>query len=300
MSDEQFKVTADSLNLRSTPGVESSNRIAALPKGHVVIKLEVAPDDDWWRVSTNFGGSDLTGFVAHRFLSPAGASDSFGFPEPNSAERVKTLSLWATFYNVHTAQQVSSGEPILDMSGRSLGHSLSKKDWCQAAVEGTVRVLSSSGDVEETYNYAGIGAAEQVDCSSFFPSLSSSVISGTNKVRFKVSKGLYGEGASGFFLAPYRTIAIDKKVISIGSVIYIPAARGITVTLPSGATAIHDGYFFAVDTGSAIKDSHVDVFLGVAQKTPFPFVKSTSTGTFTAFLVQNPEIERILKNLHQL
>ena len=298
MSDEKFKVTADSLNLRSTPGVESSNRIAALPKGHIVIKRQVASDDKWWEISTDVGGSNLTGFVVHRFLSPVGVTDLFDLPEPSSAERVKTFSLWATFYNVHTAQQVSSGEPILDMSGKFLGHNLSKKDWCQAAMEGTVRVLNSSGDVEETYNYAGTGTTEQVDCSSFFSSLSSSVISGTNKVLFKVSKGLYGEGAAGFILAPYRTIAVDKKVIPIGSVIYIPDARGITVTLPSGATATHDGYFFAGDTGGAIKDSHVDIFLGVAQKTPFPFVKSTSIGTFTAFLVQNPQIERILKDLH--
>jgi len=298
INSQQFKVNADNLNLRSTPRVAADNRIAVLPKDHIVFKLGDADDDSWWEVTTTFEESKLIGFVAHRFLSSTGSSDLFDFLEPSSAERVKNLSIWATFYNVHTAQVISGGEPLLDMSGKSLGLSLSTKDWCNAAMEGTVRVLGSDSNVIDTYNFAGTGLLPQVDCSSFFPSLPSNVISGTNRVRFKVSKGLYGEGTAGFILAPYRTIAVDKSFISIGSVIYIPDARGIAVTLPSGIKITHDGYFFAADVGGAIKDNHIDGFLGIASKNPFPFIKSTSTSAFEAFLIHNTLIEKALKASH--
>jgi 3D (Asp-Asp-Asp) domain-containing protein len=48
----------------------------------------------------------------------------------------------------------------------------------------------------------------------------------------------------------YRSIAVDPRVIPLGSRVYIPAYR-------------HDGYggwFVARDTGGAIRGRHVDVY----------------------------------------
>ena len=70
-------------------------------------------------------------------------------------------------------------------------------------------------------------------------------------------------------LVPYRTIAVDPKVISIGSVVYIPAIRGIR--LPTGE--IHDGYFLAHDIGSAIKRKRIDIFVGSESGTHNTFTK---------------------------
>lgn len=67
--DLKYKVIADSLNLRSAPVVDQSNLIKALPKGQIVTKLEVAPDENWWKVSTTLTDEKLEGFVANRFLS---------------------------------------------------------------------------------------------------------------------------------------------------------------------------------------------------------------------------------------
>ena len=67
--DLKYKVIADSLNLRSAPVVDQSNLIKALPKGQIVTKLEVAPDESWWKVSTTLTDEKLEGFVANRFLS---------------------------------------------------------------------------------------------------------------------------------------------------------------------------------------------------------------------------------------
>jgi 3D (Asp-Asp-Asp) domain-containing protein len=235
-----------------------------------------------------------------RNILPASELDSitFNFAEPTQAIRAKTLTLWATNYFVHRAQNILNGFPLLDISGNQLGLKLSERDWCNAAVEGTVQVIESN-NIPKTYNFAGKGSTAQVNCSPFFPGLPSSVIQGTNRARFKVSKGPYGEGTDGFILVPYRTIAVDRAIIPIGSVIHIPAARGKQVTLPSGEKVVHDGYFYAADVGGAIKNNHIDVFLGISQQNPFPFIKSRATGTFTAFLIKKPQISQELKVLHQ-
>ncbi|QZZ22247.1 hypothetical protein J5X98_07620 [Leptothermofonsia sichuanensis E412] len=214
-----------------------------------------------------------------------------------SPNRTTPLTLWATFYYVHRAQSISNGHPLLDPAGTPLGPSLSYRDWCYAALQGTVMVSGSAGHVT-TYNFAGRGPDPQVDCSPFFTSLSQEVIAKVNRVRFKAAIAPYGYGTNGFNLVPYRTVAVDPNQIPLGSVLYIPQARGRAITLPWGQRVVHDGYFFAADVGSAIKGSHIDVFIGIDNRTPFPFITSRSSGTFQAFLVQDAEISQALRALH--
>ena len=57
-----------------------------------------------------------------------------------------------------------------------------------------------------------------------------------------------GPGIAG--LRYYRTIAVDPKLIPLGSRVYIPAYRSIAGS----------GWFTAIDTGGAIKGRHVDVY----------------------------------------
>ncbi|MCR9203129.1 MAG: 3D domain-containing protein, partial [Halobacteriovoraceae bacterium] len=68
--------------------------------------------------------------------------------------------------------------------------------------------------------------------------------------------------------------------------------------LPDGSETVHDGYFFAGDTGGAIKGTHIDVYIGVAKKNPFSWVKSNSSGTFKAKVVNDPVIKQVLTDLH--
>ncbi|NJP10142.1 MAG: hypothetical protein HC866_12215 [Leptolyngbyaceae cyanobacterium RU_5_1] len=208
------------------------------------------------------------------------------------------LSLWATYYHIHRAQSISNGEPLLNKQGQPLGPTLTTQDWCRSALEGTVQIADASG-FQITYNFAGRGADAQVDCSAFFPKLSANVLEKVNRVRFIASAALYGHGTEGMALVPYRTIAVDRTQIPIGSVIYIPQARGRTVTLPTGDRVIHDGYFFAADVGSAIQGNHIDVFLGTSRHNPFPFITSTPNHPFQAFLVQDPQIAQALHQLHR-
>lgn len=211
--------------------------------------------------------------------------------------RATPLNLWATYYHIHRATAIATGEPLLAPNGRSLGPQLSHRDWCQAALQGTIQVLHLGNLV--TYNFGGRGNSPQTDCSPYFTRLSSDVIDKMNRVRFVVSSAPYGYGTEKLKLVPYRTIAVDRTRIPIGSVIFIPAARNQLVTLPSGDRVYHDGFFFAGDVGSAIQGNQIDVFLGPSKQNPFPFIASKASKPFQAFLIQDPDITNALMLLHR-
>ncbi len=100
-------------------------------------------------------------------------------------------------------------------------------------------------------------------------------------------------------MIPYRTIAVDKTKIPIGTLIFIPNAVGIEILLPDGSKSIHDGYFFAADVGGDIKLNHIDVFTGLLKSKGFSFVNSDSNKTFVAYKVKNKFIEETLIKLHK-
>jgi 3D (Asp-Asp-Asp) domain-containing protein len=288
----EFKVTASGLNLRVFPSREIK---FVLPKGQVVTKLvsDLDSEEEWWRVETVINGKTETGFVRNSFLSAI--STEFDFPKLSSVELGQEIDLWATFYFVPRFQDNPGSNELLDNDGNSLGVSLSDKDWCNAALEGTVNVKNSEGKTQ-TFNFAGTGDTSQVNCRPFFPSLST--VERTNKSRFSISTGRYGDGVDGLKLVPYRSLAVDRNEFPISTTIFIPAARGVILTMPDGSTATHDGYFFAADVGGAIKNNHIDVFLGIANVNPFTFVKSSEDETFEAFVVNDISIIKKLKKAH--
>ncbi len=218
-----------------------------------------------------------------------GGQDHFDFPAPSGSMLGGKRSLWATYYYLPEVNTVSKGYPLRDLKGNRLGPVLSKKHWCFAAMEGSVRVLTQGKGV--TYNYAGTSSSHKVNCKKYFSW-------NVSKTKFRLANGRFGDGVRGYRLRPFRTVAVDKRKIPYGSVLYIPQARGQKLTLPNGDTAIHDGYFFAGDTGGAIKGTHIDVFIGVAKKNPFSWVKSKSSGTFSAYLVKDRSIIDELTKAH--
>jgi 3D (Asp-Asp-Asp) domain-containing protein len=288
----EYKVTASGLNLRVFP---SSTIKFVLPKGQIVTKLisDLDSEEQWWKVETVINGKTETGFVRNSFLSAI--INEFDLPELSSVILGQKIDLWATYYFIPRFKDNPGSNELLDTDGNSLGVSLSDKDWCNAALEGTVNVKNSQGKTQ-TFNFAGIGDTSQVNCRAFFPSLST--VERTNKSRFSMSKGKYGDGVDGLKLVPYRSIAVDRSEFPIGTAIFIPAARGITVTLSDGSKAKHDGYFFAADVGGAIKNNHIDIFLGIASINPFVFVKSDENETFEAFVVNDSSIIKKLRVAH--
>jgi 3D (Asp-Asp-Asp) domain-containing protein len=214
----------------------------------------------------------------------------FDFPPLSRGSTGEDHTLWATYYYLPQVSSIANGLPLRDMQGVPLGPVLSLKHWCFSAMEGSVRVLGSNG-VGTTYNYAGTTEESPVDCTKFFAW-------DVSKTKFRVAKGAYGDGVRQYKLVPFRTVAVDPTLIPYGSVLYIPGARGNRVTLPDGTKVRHDGYFFAGDTGGAIKGTHIDVYIGVSKANPFSWVKSRESGTFGASLVTDQAIIDKLYDLH--
>lgn len=67
-----------------------------------------------------------------------------------------------------------------------------------------------------------------------------------------------GRGALGKAITPLRTVAVDSTVIPLGTVLFIPEFRGLT--LPDGSR--HDGCFVAEDRGMKVTGRQIDVFTG--------------------------------------
>lgn len=219
---------------------------------------------------------------------PASAAD-FTLPPPHRLARPKTL--WATWYWTPTYAS-TQGVLLLDedekpLGGTARGLHLPPESFCRAAVEGAVRV---DGHV---YTFAKLGPHRLTDCRPYWPTMTQAPY-----VRFTPSDTPYGEGVSDYRLVPYRTLAVDESEIPIGTVLYVPAARGCLLTLPDGRHVRHDGYFFAGDDGYGVRGNHLDVFIGISSDCPFPWVVSRPYGTFPAYAVTDPTIVDALRREH--
>lgn len=205
--------------------------------------------------------------------------------------------LWATEYYVHSAPEGGT-IPFLAPNGDTLAFCFTNCDFCTASLEGTVFLTDSNGG-HKVLNYASRSVESQVNCRTCSKFAKSKLhVESWGSIRWKLSSG-YGEGVKGYRLVPYRTVAVDPSFIAYGSVLYIPAAKGIQIELEDGSTIVHDGYFFAGDTGGAIKGNHIDVFTGTDDSHPFSFVRSSPEHSFEALLVDEQPLNEFFYELHR-
>lgn len=223
--------------------------------------------------------------------------NGFGYaPPPLVAEN--KLELWSTFYYVHEAKYAENGLPLNDKNGDPTGVRLANCDWCDAAIEGTVRTFDKNGKTV-TLNYATTSTTQQCDCQATCPKYANYKNKKIGYTLWALARGEYGDGVSGYKLVPFRTIAVDRSYIPIGTLVFIPQAVGVVVTLPNGDTAKHDGYFFAADVGGDIKTNHIDTFFGLKTKNPFKYVTSKPESTFDAYIIRGSAVEAALTKLHK-
>jgi 3D (Asp-Asp-Asp) domain-containing protein len=80
---------------------------------------------------------------------------------------------------------------------------------------------------------------------------------------FKVTKAQWGTAGSGKPLQPFRTVAVDPKIVKLGSLLYVPLLEGRTMPgrEPWGGY-VHDGCVVADDTGGHISGNRIDLFVG--------------------------------------
>ena len=295
------------LSLRMGPS-GSATKVGELANGAPVVILEV--NGDWSRIDP-----PKPVWVASRFLVAAeepvvpakkpakgkvkarGPFPEFDLPEPKASDLGKPFAIWGTYYYGQPAHPVTSGVALRNMKGEVVGPQISQRDWCLGAMEGTIIFQDSNGDAI-TFNYEGKGATTQTSCKAFFPNLNPAILAGTERVRWHRAKGSFGDGAGNFILSPFRTLAVDKNVIPLGTSLYIPRARGVKLILPDGTAAVHDGYFFAGDVGGAIQGNHADFFLGPTSQNPFRFVTSSPQNTFAVHRALNPTVCTRLTKMH--
>ena len=95
-------------------------------------------------------------------------------------------------------------------------------------------------------------------------------------------------------LLAYRTVAVKQGGLPLGTVLFIPAARGLR--MPDGRR--HDGYFFVADIG-AMRSSQLDLFTGTS-KLAWKILGSGTARSRTsqAYIVTDPGIVGPLKAAH--
>ena len=94
---------------------------------------------------------------------------------------------------------------------------------------------------------------------------------------FRVTQSQWGTSGSGRPLQPFRTVAVDPKVIPLGSLLYVPLLEGRTMPgRPPWGGFVHDGCVVADDTGGHIGGNRIDVF--VAHKAYFFSIGSSGSG----------------------
>lgn len=225
-------------------------------------------------------------------LPPLARAQAFQLDAPDPAALGPNLKLWATHYHTPVVSPapdtVSAAMALIGANGREISPKLRQKDWCRAALEGTVSVVEANGQAS-AYAFVDSNGPEQANCDAQLGNLSDGVKLATRKARFTKVTYPYGCGVRSIPLMPFRTIAVDTDVIPIGSVIYVPQLRGRIFQL-QGRNWVHDGYLFAGDRGGAIHGDHIDVFHGNADDTPFEdLFTSASSGRFEAHLVKSSD-----------
>jgi 3D (Asp-Asp-Asp) domain-containing protein len=80
---------------------------------------------------------------------------------------------------------------------------------------------------------------------------------------FTVVEQQWGIGGAGRPLQPFRSVAVDPKLIKLGSLLHVPLLEGRTMPgRPPWGGFVHDGCVIADDTGGAVKNHQLDLFVG--------------------------------------
>lgn len=220
--------------------------------------------------------------------SPLQLAQDFRLDEPAPEALRTAMTLWATHYHTPlvtpAAPEISAAMPLIGKSGDAISPPLRHRDWCEAALQGSVSVIDATG-AATAYVFVDSRGPEQANCDQWLGNLSDGVKTATRRARFMKVAHPFGCGVRSIPLMPFRTIAVDPDVIPVGSVLFVPALRGRAFTL-NGEALTHDGYLFAGDRGGAIRGNHIDVFHGPFQGSPFEdLFASTASKTFAAHLV---------------
>lgn len=185
-------------------------------------------------------------YPGHGNASVPPPADTTSDPSIAKSEEALSTTTGTTFdLTYYVVSQRPSGDPnqvtIRDCGGNFLTYA--SRTWRDDAVmQGTARFTTSSGETP-TIN-AGSGCWIRLSYDQRWG------LGVTNPATNQA-----------FDLRPFRSIAIDRAVLTIGKWYYIKELDG--VQMPSPASNLrHDGCVRAVDVGPAIQGRHIDFFSG--------------------------------------
>jgi len=220
--------------------------------------------------------------IAIAAMATARADDTFGLPAAK-LNGLQKRSVRLSEYSIVIAKP-GLGVPLLDLYDRPLGIMLSHDDFCAASLQGTVQVQGIR------YMVAGKGMTTLADCSDDCPNCDSFALGESRFLRADHPDALAGRT---YGLVAYRTVAVRDGVLPAGTVLYIPAARGLR--LPNGRR--HDGYFFVADTG-ALNNNQLDLYTGIRKLNWWIIGSGRSGKTVPAYIVNDRAIAAKLKAEH--
>ncbi|HEY4162309.1 MAG TPA: hypothetical protein VGM59_04545 [Dongiaceae bacterium] len=219
-------------------------------------------------------------------LPALGRADDFSYPKVKT-DGLKRLRVQISEYHIVFAKPGSEIE-LLGPGDRPLGVMLSGQDFCEAALQGTVEIKGIR------YSVSGKGRKNQATCAppQFDCPRCRAYALGRNRFVRVDSDG--GMASKDYGLVAYRTVAVRSGGLPLGTVLYIPAARGLR--MPNGKR--HDGYFFVADIG-AMRSTQLDLFAD-KRKLSWSIIGSgtASSRTSTAYIVTDPKIVKSLKAAH--
>jgi 3D (Asp-Asp-Asp) domain-containing protein len=220
--------------------------------------------------------------VAISAVAVARADGSFNLPAAKTIGLQKR-SVRLSEYNIVLATP-GAQVPLLDPDDRPLGIMLSHDDFCAASLQGTVQVMGVR------YMVAGKGVSTLADCSDDCPSCEAFALGESRFIRADhpsaIPSRTYG-------LVAYRTVAVRDGALPAGTVLFIPAARGLR--MPNGHR--HDGYFFVADTG-ALNGNQLDLYTGSRRLNWWIIGSGRSGKTLPAYIVTDRVIIARLKAEH--
>lgn len=193
---------------------------------------------------------------------------------PTASDEPRQLGQFTiTFYYVIGEDEVVAKRPANDNEG-----SAGAPAETSAAGSGTELASVAPADDQVTL-YESDGCTPIADVSHEFAT--QLAIQGTGKLRdgrvlniwgrcscdhspcFKVTANQWGTAGSGKPLQPFRTVAVDPRVIPLGSLLYVPLLEGRTMPgRPPWGGFVHDGCVVADDTGGHIDGNRLDLFVG--------------------------------------
>jgi 3D (Asp-Asp-Asp) domain-containing protein len=94
------------------------------------------------------------------------------------------------------------------------------------------------------------------------------------------AKGVGALDSLGCKVVAMRTAAVDRNLIPKGSVLFIKETVGLM--MPDGRR--HDGYWYASDTGGAIKGKRIDLYTGANARSMGP-LRALNLASLTAIKV---------------